>query len=142
MDAESGLAEIIRAVGLSALRCPSLQKSCGMTYLMGSLRPYSPLGIAVLQSICKLSTKYYKDRRFKQSLLPALISLSLDVDANIHLVKVENKLSYIVKYLEQHLRTIENGTENEDMTNNILSVQLSHALPVDLWSISLITYGS
>lgn len=108
-------------------------------------------------------------RRFKHSLLPALISMCLDVDSNIFLLRMENKVSYIVKYLQLHLRQMEELnrpplplTTSTSSSSSISSsaastssppasasspkvnpsVQLSQVLPVDLWNISLITLSS
>eukprot|EP01036_Dinobryon_divergens_P032990 gene32990-42685_t len=168
-DAENGLAVIVKAAGLACLRCPSMQKACGMQSVMGALRPTSSSNQATLQSVCKLSTKYFKDKRFKHSLLPALISMCLDVDSNIFLLRMENKVSYIVKYLRLHLRQMEELnrpplplTTSTSSSSSISSsaastssppasasspkvnpsVQLSQVLPVDLWNISLITLSS
>ena len=92
-DAENGLAVIVKAAGLACLRCPSMQKvrfhytragyytaidhfvhemyvlqACGMQSVMGALRPTSSSNQATLQSVCKLSTKYFKDKRFVRKL--------------------------------------------------------------------------
>jgi hypothetical protein len=60
-----------------------------MQSFMGALRPASSPHQATLQSLCKLSTKYFKDKRFEYAFVVLAVSLGHSPLITVLLVQVQ-----------------------------------------------------
>lgn len=99
--------------------------------------------------------------RFKQALHPCLIAMSLDVDANINIIRNEGKMPQIVKYLEFYIfeqNKYFNPTVAQEIVSDVdvearelkdklrasnmaMVVNFSRLLPADSWNTALLTFN-
>ena len=102
---------------------------------------YQPMQIAVsqgtsptfLMELCRLPIRYFNNIYLKLHLYPCLIALSYDNECNLSMIRSEISLVLLTEFLAD---LINNVHDNQTVS------QVSHRLPVEIWSKALKVYQS
>lgn len=154
---EAALRSLLVMLGLSCLQNSAVQRLCGVADAAGvasGVIGADGKAMSLLTQLCSFSPKYYKDKRFKHSVLPCLVTLCLDCDFNVVQLFRLGKLQTVLKYLDYSVKTHEIylqqqarkkgstvvGGNTATLTEEAAHVhRLSRLIPTDLWSIAVVT---
>lgn len=152
-DLEHALCRVLSTLTLTCSQNGPLQRLCGTSLgvLGGGDAKVGPFtSSSLLAQVCTWSPKYFKDKRFKHNVLPCLIALCLDCDANTAQIQRLGTLPLLLKYLNYSVKAREAYVQQQarrkaseapvGATEEAQHVRrLSHLIPADLWSIALVT---
>ncbi|KAJ1428247.1 hypothetical protein B484DRAFT_70042 [Ochromonadaceae sp. CCMP2298] len=160
---EASLRSLLCALGLVCLRHPAMQRACnippsdllgcgsGQSVLLGGSDSTPGKRVSLLHRLATLSSKFFKDKRFKHALLPCLVAVSHDCDANTLLLARENKLPFLVNYVLHAVATMTallktqakgNAFQQGGSQASVAYLQrLSCVLPSELWPLVAVGFA-